>query len=61
MGKSAERKGEKIDDIVTRQTVACANDTKEIENKFHISHYTYNIFLYKKFSMKHLSKYCLVT
>lgn len=58
---SAERKGEKIDAIVTRQNVACANDTKETESKFHISHYAYNTFLYKKFSMKHLIKYCLVT
>ena len=58
---SAERKGEKIDAIVNRQNVACANDTKETESKFHISHYAYNIFLYKKFSVKHLIKYCLVT
>ena len=40
---SAERKGEKVNDIVTRQNMACANDTKETENKFHISLYTYNI------------------
>ena len=39
---SAERKGEKIDDIVTRQNVACANDTKEISFIFLIIHTTYS-------------------